>query len=128
MLKNIRKIAFLFVLLASCVFSFLPVVHAAVELANVEKPIITIRFNQEHVYIKEALKKIVSEVEQAKAGAIYEVRSVSPSALRGNRTGEMRVRAILEELGRLGVSSDRLSSEEQYSDNIKSQEVRIFVR
>ena len=106
----------------------------AADAENATKPIMIIRFNQQYVYFQEPLKKVVQEVGYAQKNAIYEVQSVVPTALSKEKDSslakesDLHLHSVLTELGKLGVSSDRLNTNVIYSDDVKSQEIRIFVK
>jgi len=97
------------------------------------KPLLIVRFNQEHVYFNRALKQAVTNAEAAKPGIHYNVVSYVPS---GAKKGQMKVSAeqaktnlgmVTKGLQELGVDSARVDVSSQPSSAVTSQEVRIFV-
>jgi|GEM_PF-4646256 len=139
----IKKISFL--LVVASIFGFttmFSVANAAGEavgkrgLASIDAdtPILVIRFNQQHVYYQEPLKQVVSEVRGVRGDAIYEVRSILPSAMQQSedeqaaKKAETRLLLVLAELKKLGVAQDKVSADTTYSDDVKTQEIKIFVK
>jgi hypothetical protein len=98
------------------------------------KPVILIRFNQRNVNFQSALRKVVDEVDRAKAGAMYEVRSVLPVGSnkdenqRINRAGDANLKVVLAELKRLGVTGTQVRVSTLSAPAVKAQEVQIFVK
>ena len=88
------------------------------------KPVMVIRFNQKHVYIKDALAKVVREVSQVRPGAVYQLRSLVPVGM-SEEVAEKNLGAVVGELARLGVSA-QVSVEP--ASPVASQEVQLCVR
>lgn len=116
------------------VFCQVSVASAANAGGDVAKPVMVIRFNQQFVHFQEPLKKVVSEVGDAKANANYEVQSIVPSAVQKNnvpseiKKSEMNLNSVLLELKKLHVEQSAVNSSTVYSDDVQTQEVKIFVK
>lgn len=97
--------------------------------------LLTIRFNQPHVYYESALTSAVQQAEQAHPGIIYEVLSTVPdlSVLPADQKTKLESRAkdnlrnIVVKMQQLGIPASRIRIAEQIM-RIRSQEVQIFVR
>ena len=119
------------VLCATAMFS--PQVYAKVPEGESVKPLLLIRYNQEHVYYTRALKQAVANAENTKASVKYKVVSVVPT---GNRKGTVKIGAeraksnlasVLTSIQQLGVPADRISSSTESSALALSQEIKIYV-
>jgi len=97
--------------------------------------LLTVRFNQPHVYYEDALVRAVTDAEKAKPGVMYDVLSTIPdlSSLPPEQQAKMTQRAkdnlrnIVLKMQQVGVSADRIRIADQ-TLKIRSQEIRIFVR
>lgn len=98
-------------------------------------PLLTVRFNQPHVYYDDALGKAVSEAEKAKPGVTYDVLSTVPdlSSLAPDQQTKLAGRAkdnlrnVVMKMQQLGVSADRIRIADQ-TLKIRSQEIQIYVK
>lgn len=97
------------------------------------RPLLVIRFNQEHVYYSRALKQAVANAEKVKPDVRYNVVSSLPS---GKRKGQVKVSAeqakanlsgVTTMMQQLGVPESRMSSSTENSSSVSSQEIKIYV-
>lgn len=108
---------------------------APAPIASNTVALLTIRFNQPHVYYEDALTQAVKSAEQAKPGVMYEVLSTIPdlSSLTQDQQDKLSARAkdnlhnVVVKMQQQGVSPDRIRIADQ-TLKIRSQEIRIFVR
>jgi len=97
--------------------------------------LLTVRFNQPHVYYDDALTSAVQAAEAAKSGVMYDVLSTVPdlTSLPADQQTKLAGRAkdnlrnVVTKMQTLGVSSDRIRIAEQ-TLKIRSQEIQIYVR
>ncbi len=97
--------------------------------------LLTIRFNQPHVYYDDALIQSVSIAEKAKSGVTYEVLSTIPdlSSLAPDMQEKLSARAkdnlrnVVVKMQQQGITAERIRIAEQ-TLKIRSQEIRVFVR
>lgn len=97
--------------------------------------LLTIRFNQPHVYYDDALVQSVGIAEKAKPGVTYEVLSTIPdlSSLAPDMQEKLSARAkdnlrnVVVKMQQQGITADRIRIAEQ-TLKIRSQEIRVFVR
>jgi len=118
-------------LLSSAVVTGGSVVSYAAEQAS-ERPLLVVRFNQDHVYYTRALKQAVVNAERAKSGVRYQVVSYLPD---GKRRGQKQVATKQAEsnlsditglMQKLGVDSSRIETQSQKAA-VMSQEIKIYV-
>lgn len=131
MVFHIKKSVVFVVALFAVFFALLD--YAAASSVG-DRPIAVIRFNQQHVYFQDALRKVVSEVREVRGDADYTVLSVVPAASKEDeeskeqKKSESRLNSVVYELRKLGVEPSHLSYKTSYSDDVQFQEVRIFVK
>lgn len=97
--------------------------------------LLTIRFNQPHVYYEDALTQAVQAAEKAKPGIQYDVLSTVPdlTSLPADQQEKLAARAkdnlrnVVTRMQAVGVSADRIRIAEQ-TLKIRSQEIQLFVR
>lgn len=121
----------------STVQAIVPTAPAAAPapVASNTTALLTIRFNQPHVYYDDALNQAVGVAEKTKQGVVYEVLSTVPdlSSLAPDMQQKLSARAkdnlrnVVVKMQQQGVTADRIRIAEQ-TLKIRSQEVRIFVR
>lgn len=118
---------------ALCFASVVTAPVAAMDTKEASRPLLVVRFNQEHVYYQRALKQAVEGAEKARPGVSYHLVSTLPT---GNRKGAMRpsaeqakanVSALVDTMKKLGVDASRIKTESANSASAMSQEVRIYV-
>jgi len=91
---------------------------------NGSDALLIIRFNQKHVYFDKALATAVQSVEKAKPGSVYNVVSYTPPSI---QDAQANLQAVTQQMQALGIPGSRIESSSQPSDEVKSQEIRIFV-
>jgi hypothetical protein len=97
--------------------------------------LLTVRFNQPHVYYDDALTKSVQAAERAKSGVIYEVLSTVPdlSTLPPEQQQKLSGRAkdnlrnVVVKMQQQGVTAERIRIAEQ-TLKVRSQEIQVYVR
>lgn len=97
--------------------------------------LLTVRFNQPHVYYDDALAKSVQAAERAKSGVIYEVLSTVPdlSTLPPDQQQKLSGRAkdnlrnVVVKMQQQGVNAERIRIAEQ-TLKVRSQEIQVYVR
>lgn len=97
--------------------------------------LLTVRFNQPHVYYDDALAKAVNEAEKAKPDVIYEVLSNMPnlSSLppdqqdKLSKRGQNNLRNVVIKMQQMGVPPQRIRVANQ-TLTLRSQEIQVFVR
>lgn len=96
--------------------------------------LLTIRFNQPHVYYDDALANAVKLAENTKSGVVYDVLSTVPdlSSLPvdqqeklANRAKE-NLRNVVMKMQQLGIPASRINIADQ-TVRIRSQEIQLFV-
>lgn len=100
-----------------------------------QEPLLTIRFNQPHVYYDEALKGAVNMAEAAKPGVHYDVLSTVPdlTVLPQEQQQLLRERAqnnlrsVVMKMQQQGVDANRIRIADQ-TLRIRSQEIQVFVQ
>ena len=108
---------------------------AIVPSASLRNALLTVRFNQPHVYYDDALASAVSQAENAKPGVVYDVLSTVPdlSVLPAEQQQKLSGRAkdnlrnVVVKMQQMGVPADRIRIAEQVL-KIRSQEIQLFVR
>ncbi len=97
-----------------------------------ERPLLVVRFNQDHVYYTRALKQAVANAERAKSGVRYHVVSYLPD---GKRRGQKQVASkkaqgnldkITGLMQQLGVDASRIEAKSQKAP-VMNQEIKIYV-
>lgn len=97
--------------------------------------LLTIRFNQPHVYYDDALANAVKLAENAKPGVVYDVLSTVPdlSSLPADQQDKLSARAkdnlrnVVMKMQQQGVPAERIRIADQ-TLRIRSQEIQLFVR
>jgi hypothetical protein len=97
--------------------------------------LLTIRFNQPHVYYEDALASAVKQAEAVRANMQYDVLSTIPdlSSLPADQQEKLAARAkdnlrnVVTKMQQLGVPADRIRIADQ-TLKIRSQEIQLFVR
>jgi hypothetical protein len=98
-----------------------------------EKPLLLVRFNQEHVYYARALKQAVVNAENAKPGVRYHVVSSVPSARHKGQPVVSAAQAkknmdeLVGALGQLGVDAARISTASKMAP-VNSQQIAVYVQ
>lgn len=109
-------------------------VQNATKTATLEKPLLVIRYNQNNVYFKPAVKKIVDVVEVEKSGAMYHIESLIPTekasenGIRLDPKDDKNLLFIVAYMNELAVSMDRIVVNSMYSANVKNQEIKFFIK
>ena len=106
---------------------------AAVKLDG--KPLMVIRFNQNHVYYESALTKVIQTSERTKPNLVYNLVSVLPniSTLPADQQAKIlsrsneNMRSVATLIQQLGVPADRIHVAKQEFP-VKAQEIKIFVQ
>lgn len=116
---------------------FAPTTAAAPQPAPANSvALLTVRFNQPHVYYDDALTSAVKQSETLKPGMVqYDVLSTVPdlSSLAPDQQAKLASRAkdnlrnVVVKLQQLGVQADRIRIAEQ-TMKIRSQEIQVYVR
>lgn len=113
-----------------------PVVAAApAPVAANAIALLTIRFNQPHVYYEDSLTQAVQAAEKARPGVQYDVLSTVPdlTSLPLDQQEKLAARAkdnlrnVVTRMQAVGVSADRIRIAEQ-TLKVRSQEIQLFVR
>lgn len=119
-----------------------PLAHAdtvppVIALDSDDKPLLIIRFNQKHVFFDNAVAEAERNVEKLVPEGIYVIASSVPP-LRANRHVDQddsiadeqvsRIRAVINQLQALGVSTTRIRATNQVSNSVSNQEIRIFIK
>lgn len=97
--------------------------------------LLTIRFNQPHVYYEDALTQAVAAAQKAKSNVMYEVLSSVPdlSSLPADQQAKLSARAkdnlrnVVVKMQQQGVPAERIRIADQ-TLKIRSQEIHVYVR
>ncbi|MCE2926352.1 MAG: hypothetical protein LW823_01720 [Rickettsiales bacterium] len=115
-------------------FSMLVAPNAAFSQSttSAERPLLLIRFNQEHVHFNRALRQAVANAENIKPGVVYRVVSVVPVNRKGAPSipaaqTKRNLTSVTSSMAQLGVSSDRIKTSSENSKSASSQEIKLFV-
>ena len=97
--------------------------------------LLTVRFNQPHVYYDDALAQAVNQAEKAKPDVNYDVLSNMPnlSSLspeqqeKLSKRGQSNLRNVVIKMQQMGVPPERIRVADQ-TLALRSQEIQVFVR
>jgi len=101
---------------------------------NQRRPLVVIRFDRPDVPYEPALYTAVSRALESRPSAIFDLVAVSPStgseAAAANRADEAQRDAerVMRTLSEMGLPADRVTLSAMFSNEIRDNEVRIFVR
>lgn len=98
------------------------------------QPLVTIRFNQPHVYFDQQLYGAVAKAVAIKPDVMFDIVSLAP--VTGNTATDKQwqavashnTRAVIAVMNNIGVPTDRMNVTGQSQSGIRYDETQIFVR
>ncbi len=118
---------------AARAFLLIPLVFSAWMASAGNAPLVTIRFNQPHVYYDGQLRGAVSRALAAKPDVVFEVVSVAPVTgnasldARWQATAGHNTKAVIEDLQAMGVPPTQIRVKGQTQPDLKFDETQVFV-
>ncbi|MDX2112267.1 MAG: hypothetical protein SFW63_00820 [Alphaproteobacteria bacterium] len=97
-----------------------------------QRPLLLIRFNQEHVHYARPLRQAVANAENLRPGVVYRVVSVVPVSRRGvtpvpASKAIAQLKEVTAAMAELGVPAERIKTASENSKAVSSHEIRVFV-
>lgn len=91
------------------------------------KPVMIVRFNQDHVYFQKQLATVIRSAIKAKPDVVFDVIQYVPNQAE-NGEYDSSLQTVLSGFLTNGIAKSRLQASMQSSQDVSSAEVYIYVR